>query len=128
MQLSRATQYAILAMAQLKTDGEPIPCSQLASLSDMPDRYLLQVLRSLVNAGLLKSTRGVDGGYRLAKTAAEISLQEIIVAIDGPITVGDLSVLAPLTKKSQALVRDSIQSGEQDRKLHQTKLAHILLT
>lgn len=83
MQLSRATQYAILAMAQLKTDGDPVPCSQLAKLGDMPERFLLQVLRSLVNANLLRSTRGVDGGYLLAVQARDISLLDIVEAIEG---------------------------------------------
>lgn len=127
MHLSRATQYAILSMAQLKTDGEPIPCSKLAELGDMPPRFLLQVMRNLVNANLLKSTRGVEGGYRLAKPAKEISLHEIIVAIDGPMDTGDLSVLAPLAKKSQTLVQAAIKPGEQERNLRAMRLSDVVV-
>ena len=51
----------------------------------MPERFLLQILRVLVNHGILKSTRGVDGGYALTKPADQISLLEVIEAIDGPL-------------------------------------------
>ncbi len=52
----------------------------------MPERFLLQVLRNLVNHGLLKSIRGVDGGYYLLRPAHEISLLNIVEATDGPLT------------------------------------------
>lgn len=66
----------------------------------MPERFLLQVLRTLVNEGLLKSTRGVDGGYRLAKPASQISLLDIVEAVDGPIQP-ELPQIAGLTPSSQ---------------------------
>ena len=49
----------------------------------MPERFLLQILRMLVTHGILRSTRGVDGGYSLVRPVDEISLLEIIEAIDG---------------------------------------------
>jgi Rrf2 family protein len=52
----------------------------------MPERFLLQVLRQMVNHGLLKSTRGVDGGYCLLRPAREITLLHIMEATDGPMT------------------------------------------
>lgn len=52
----------------------------------MPDRFLLQILRNLVAHGLLRSTRGVIGGYTLARPAHEISLLDIIEAVEGPVT------------------------------------------
>jgi Rrf2 family protein len=51
----------------------------------MPERFLLQILRHLVTHGILHSTRGVDGGYNLERSADEISLLELIEAIDGPL-------------------------------------------
>jgi Rrf2 family transcriptional regulator, cysteine metabolism repressor len=51
----------------------------------MPERFLLQVLRSLVTHGILRSTRGVEGGYTLKRNPAEITLLELIEAVDGPI-------------------------------------------
>ena len=86
MKLSRTVAYAVratLQLAQLESDG-PIPCSKLASEGKMPERFLLQILRNLVTHGILRSTRGVDGGYALVRPANEISLLEVIEAIEGP--------------------------------------------
>ncbi len=87
MKLSRTVSYALQATMQLaETDSDsPVPCSQLASQGDMPERFLLQILRNLVTSGILKSTRGVEGGYSLTRPAEQISLLEVIEAIDGPL-------------------------------------------
>ena len=76
MKLSRTVSYAVratLQLAQLQAHG-PIPCSRLAADGKMPERFLLQILRNLVTHGILRSTRGVDGGYALVRPADEISL------------------------------------------------------
>ena len=88
MRMSRASAYAISAVLQLAETppSMPIPCSQLAKTGEMPERFLLQVLRNLVNHGLLKSIRGVDGGYFLNRPANEVTLLHIIEATDGPLT------------------------------------------
>jgi Rrf2 family protein len=51
----------------------------------MPERFLLQILRNLVTHGILRSTRGVEGGYALTRPPEQISLLEVIEAIEGPI-------------------------------------------
>jgi Rrf2 family protein len=88
MKLSRTVAYAIHATLQLAKGerGIPIPCSQLASQGKMPERFLLQILRSMVTHGLLCSTRGVDGGYYLARSPEQISLADIIGAFDNPLS------------------------------------------
>lgn len=86
MKLSRTVIYAVqatLQLAELQAAG-PVPCSRLATEGGMPERFLLQILRNLVTQGILKSTRGVDGGYSLDRLPQEISLLEVIEAIDGP--------------------------------------------
>lgn len=86
MKLSRTVDYAVRATLQLaKSESEtPVPCSQLATEGKMPERFLLQILRNLVTHGILRSTRGVDGGYSLVRRPEEISLLEVIEAIEGP--------------------------------------------
>ena len=88
MRMSRASAYAVSAVLQLadSPQGVPIPCSQLAKTGEMPERFLLQVLRNLVNHGLLKSIRGVDGGYYLLRSPSEITMLHIVEATDGPLT------------------------------------------
>jgi Rrf2 family protein len=66
VKLSRTASYAlqaVLQLAQSDASGYPVPCSRLAAEGKMPERFLLQILRSLVTHGILGSTRGVDGGY-----------------------------------------------------------------
>ena len=88
MKLSRTVTYAVQATLQLAQSdpSEPVPCSQLAADGHMPERFLLQVLRHLVNHGILHSTRGVDGGYSLDRRPQDISLLDVIEAIDGPLS------------------------------------------
>jgi Rrf2 family transcriptional regulator, cysteine metabolism repressor len=87
MKLSRTVGYALQATLQLAAaePGMPVPCSQLAAQGQMPERFLLQILRNLVTHGILHSTRGVDGGYALERPASEISLLDLIEAVDGPV-------------------------------------------
>ena len=87
MKLSRTVAYAVRATLQLAQSetASPVPCSQLASDGNMPERFLLQILRSLVTHGILRSTRGVDGGYSLLKPPDEVSLLDVIEAIEGPL-------------------------------------------
>jgi Rrf2 family protein len=87
MKLSRTVAYAVRATLQLAqyAQGTPVPCSKLASEGHMPERFLLQILRNLVTHGILRSTRGVEGGYALTRPPEQISLLEVIEAIEGPI-------------------------------------------
>ena len=91
MRLSRTVSYALQAtlhLARSDAAGMPTPCSRLAAEGKMPERFLLQILRTLVKHGILRSTRGVGGGYVLERSPAEISLLEVIEALDGPVASG----------------------------------------
>lgn len=61
----------------------------IAERTAIPQPYLEQILLALKGAGLVRSKRGVGGGYTLARPAAEIRLSEILAAVDGPISLGD---------------------------------------
>lgn len=91
MKLSRTVAYAVRATLQLAQHpaNTPIPCSRLATEGNMPERFLLQILRNLVTHGILRSTRGVDGGYSLTRPPEEISLLDVIEAIEGPLDAGE---------------------------------------
>ncbi len=87
MKLSRTVSYAVRAMLQLAQSdpATPVPCSRLASRGEMPERFLLQILRVLVTRGILRSTRGVEGGYALTRPPDQISLLDVIEALEGPL-------------------------------------------
>jgi Rrf2 family transcriptional regulator, cysteine metabolism repressor len=88
MKLSRTVAYAIQATLQLaqSTSENPVPCSRLAAQGHMPERFLLQILRHLVTHGILHSTRGVEGGYTLDRKPDQVSLLDVIEAIEGPLS------------------------------------------
>jgi Rrf2 family protein len=87
MKTSAATRYAVQALAHLATlKDTPIVASHIvAQACDLPERYLLKVLKPLVSARVLHSLKGPNGGYRLARPVKEITLLEIVEAADGPI-------------------------------------------
>jgi Rrf2 family protein len=117
LRISRAATYGLLAAIQLSesSSAPPIPCSQLAKLGDMPERFLLQVLRTLVNQGLLRSTRGVDGGYRLTRPLSQISLLDIVEATDGPIHP-ELPQVAGLSGPAQRKLAEALGDIAADAK------------
>ena len=93
----------------------------------MPERFLLQILRNLVTHGILHSTRGVDGGYSLDRNSQDISLLEIIEAIEGP--VGP-KLPEPETASSAARqhrLREALEgvSSNVRRQLHGIKLSDL---
>jgi len=114
MKLSRTVSYALQATMQLAQVGtnQPVPCSRLAADGRMPERFLLQILRNLVAHGVLESTRGVDGGYTLRQSPEDVSLLDIIEAVDGPM-VSSLPVADGLLPESrerlEALLTDVTQ-------------------
>ncbi len=80
---------ALLSLSlHLETEG-PTTVRQIAERTGLPQPYLEQILLALKGAGLVKSKRGVGGGYVLARSPEEITLAAIIRAVDGPITLGD---------------------------------------
>ena len=92
MRVSTRGDYACRALLSLTLHaGEPGPTSvrDIADRTGLPQPYLEQILLALKGAGLVKSKRGVGGGYTLARTPEEIRLNDIISAVDGPITLGD---------------------------------------
>ena len=87
MRLTRAATYALHAVAYLATQkkDQPIPSHIVAQKRGIPDRFLLKVLKPLVSAQVLFSVKGPNGGYRLARPASDITILEILEAVDGPI-------------------------------------------
>lgn len=80
---------ALLSLALHADEGGPTSVRDIAERTGLPQPYLEQILLALKGAGLVRSKRGVGGGYVLARPPSEIRLSEIISAVDGPITLGD---------------------------------------
>jgi Rrf2 family protein len=87
MKLSAKAEYAclaVLALAHHRPEEPPMRIREIAESHGIPERYLVQILLQLKGAGLVTSTRGAAGGYRLARPAEQISLGEVLRSIDGP--------------------------------------------
>jgi Rrf2 family protein len=84
MKLSRTSVYAIGATLQLANaePRRPISCKFLADNGSTPPRFLLHILRTLVERGILESARGVDGGFFLARPPEKVSLLDIVDVFD----------------------------------------------
>jgi Rrf2 family protein len=129
MKLSRTVAYALKATLQLagsKANG-PVPCSKLAADGQMPERFLLQVLRNLVTHGILGSTRGVDGGYTLERSPHDVSLLDVIEAIDGPL-ISSFPLQEGLPEESRTKLECALRDVTEiaRRELLEIKLVHLL--
>jgi Rrf2 family iron-sulfur cluster assembly transcriptional regulator len=80
---------ALLSLALHDAGTGPTSVRDLADRTGLPQPYLEQILLALKGAGLVRSKRGVGGGYVLAHPPEEITLGQIVSAVDGPIVVGD---------------------------------------
>ena len=130
MKMSRTVSYAVQATLQLAQSSadRPTPCSRLAAEGQMPERFLLQILRNLVTHGILHSTRGVDGGYTLERSPEDISLLDVIEAIDGPITPS-IPSREGLATGSQERLQDALEqvTSTAREQLSAIKLSQLML-
>ena len=87
MKLSSAAGYALSAVAYMAVSkgNQPIASHVMARARGIPERFLLKVLKPLVSARILASVKGPNGGYRLTRTAQQLTVLNIIEAVDGPI-------------------------------------------
>jgi Rrf2 family protein len=80
---------ALLSLALHQSPPGPTSVRDLAERTGLPQPYLEQILLALKGAGLVRSKRGVGGGYVLARSPETITLGQIVSAVDGPISAGD---------------------------------------
>jgi Rrf2 family protein len=88
MRISAKADYAVRAAAELATasrGGRPVKGEHLAAAQEIPPRFLENILADLRNAGLLSARRGADGGYALTRAPSEISVAEVLRAVEGPL-------------------------------------------
>ncbi|MHB8656817.1 MAG: Rrf2 family transcriptional regulator [Solirubrobacteraceae bacterium] len=94
--ITSKSPYALEALVELRLLGDagPVPIAELARRRRIPVQFLEQLFATLRRAGVLRSQRGVKGGYGFARPASEISVLEIVELLDGPIGHGSSGVFA----------------------------------
>jgi len=86
VRVSAKADYAIRAMVELAADGGgPLKAERISQAQEIPAKFLENIMADLRNAGLVRSQRGAEGGYWLARPADEIDLAQVIRAVDGPL-------------------------------------------
>ena len=86
IRLNRMTDYAIVVLGKMGRDGV-VSVAQLAQESGVPAPTVAKLLKQLAQAGVVVSQRGAAGGYALARAAADITVAEVIAALEGPISL-----------------------------------------
>ena len=88
LRLNRITDYAVVVLTQMvREPDKQVTAPQLSEDSSVPAPTVAKVLKALAKEGVLASQRGVHGGYRLARPAGDISMLEVIRALEGPVSL-----------------------------------------
>jgi Rrf2 family protein len=87
VRISAKADYAVRAAIALAEadDDEPVKAEAIAEAQEIPPRFLENILGELRHAGIVQSRRGAEGGYRLGRPADDITIAEVIRAVDGPL-------------------------------------------
>jgi Rrf2 family protein len=106
LSITTKSPYAIAALAELGRGGDqgPIPIGELARRRDIPVQVLEQLFASLRRAGMLRSYRGVKGGYSFAREPGTISVLEVVELLDGPLGSGATGVFAQAADAARAVL------------------------
>ena len=110
MKISTKGRYGLTIMIALAKGGEakPLSLKKIAQMYDLSEHYLEQLIAPLRNGGLVKSVRGAYGGYKLGRSAEEITAGDIIRLLEGPLIVVEGDNCDEVTKRK---LWDKIQSA-----------------
>jgi Rrf2 family transcriptional regulator, cysteine metabolism repressor len=107
--ISSKSPYAVSALVELYRRGEsgPVPIAELARRRQIPVQFLEQLFAILRRAGILRSQRGVKGGYAFARAAAELTVLELVELLDGPVGAGAAGVFGDAARAVREVLASS---------------------
>ena len=131
MRLSRAATYAVYGLRQLamQANGHPVALASVAKAAGLPKAHLAKIFQHLVKKRILRSGRGVGGGFRLTHSPERITLLDIIEAVEGPSLLdGCLLTPGPCRLRGHCQVAQKLTEAERsmDRVLRETTLQQII--
>ena len=119
--ITTKSPYALRALAELGRAGDaaPVPIGELARRRDIPVQFLEQLFAVLRRAGILRSQRGVKGGYSFARPPSEVTVLELVELLDGPLGAEATGVFADAATAardvlSKATIQDVIDREARD--------------
>ena len=107
--ITSKSPYAVLALAELaRAPGDqPVPIGELARKRDVPVQFLEQLFAVLRRAGILRSQRGVKGGYTFARDPATVTVLEVVELLDGPLGRDSEGVFADAARAARTVLGDA---------------------
>jgi len=108
LSITSKSPYAVRALVELYRfgDAEPVPVAELARRGQIPAQFLEQLFAVLRRAGLLRSQRGVKGGYCFAKPASQITVLEVVELLDGTLGQDATGIFADAAQAARAVLAE----------------------
>jgi Rrf2 family protein len=119
LSITTKSPYALSALVELhrlQASG-PVPIAELARRREIPVQFLEQLFASLRRAGILRSQRGVKGGYTLARPASEVTVLELVEVLDGPLGAGATGVFAQAAEAAGAVLSQATVASVSEQEL-----------
>jgi Rrf2 family cysteine metabolism transcriptional repressor len=109
LSITTKSPYALRALVELHRQGAsgPVPIGELARRGDIPVQFLEQLFATLRRAGILRSQRGVKGGYQFARGPDTITVLELVELLDGPLGQGAEGVFEEAAEAARSVLRQS---------------------
>ena len=106
LSITTKSPYAVRALAELARSGGagPVPIGELARRRDIPVQFLEQLFAVLRRAGILRSQRGVKGGYSFARDPSSVTVLEVVELLDGPLGADAEGIFAEATAATRAVL------------------------
>jgi Rrf2 family protein len=125
--ITTKSPYALDALVELHLHGDagPVPIAELARRREIPVQFLEQLFANLRRAGILRSQRGVGGGYSFARPAAEIPVLEVVELLDGPVGHGATGVFADAAEAARSVLQSSTVADVADAETRSSPMYHI---
>jgi DNA-binding IscR family transcriptional regulator len=107
--ITTKSPYALSALTELYRHGDrgPVPIAELARRRDIPVQFLEQLFATLRRAGVLRSQRGVKGGYAFDRDASEITVLDLVELLDGPVGGGASGIFADAAAAARSVLSQS---------------------
>ena len=106
LSITSKSPYALKALTELARSGDagPVPIGELARRRDVPVQFLEQLFATLRRAGILRSQRGVKGGYSFARPPAQVTVLEVVELLDGPLGPGAEGIFSEAAAAARAVL------------------------
>ena len=108
LSITTKSPYAVRALAELARSGAgPVPIGELAKRRDIPVQFLEQLFAALRRGGVLRSQRGVKGGYSFARAPSQVTVLEVVELLDGPLGADAQSIFADAAAAARTVLANT---------------------